>query len=247
MTSFDVDQFYVEHWRRRPVLLIGCADSFVDPAVGWPEVQRLRENVDPHADQSVRERADGRVLFVNQVQMHSTRLKEATDRLAELMGWDHCSADLSVTRGAGTGIGAHFDHSDNFVVQQQGVKSWLVGHPEDTPERHRRARMLEVAGFVPHAQFPHQPLSALLKPGDVLYLPIFAPHEGVQASGDDGSISVSFSYNAESALSRYGRSILSVASEHPSWWKPLPLTGTDAEELMATLRDAVRHSIHDSH
>lgn len=234
--ALDVAGFYRHAWRRRPMVWRGCGSAFLSPALDWPEVteleQRLGECGDGHG---VRRSPDGSVLFVNQAQQVLPELARACTALAAAFDWEVCTADLSVTRHPGAGIGCHFDHSDNFVVQQQGSKRWRVGLPEDTTPRRQRARMLETKGFIPSGTLPERPLEVELLPGDVLYLPVFAPHEGVESATDRGSISVSFSYNATSALGRHLKALLRRLSEEDAWWEPLPVDGPDTARLEESL------------
>ncbi|MEV8533077.1 cupin domain-containing protein [Streptomyces sp. NPDC051211] len=249
----DVEAFYRESWRRRPVVWRGCGAEFLSPALDWAGVAALERRLaaEPPERAEVRRRADGQVLFVNQAQYVLPELAAACAALAGRFGWEECTADLSVTRGRGAGIGCHFDHSDNFVVQQQGSKDWLVGLPEHTPADRRRKRMLEAKGFVPSGRLPAEPFRVRLEPGDVLYLPVFAPHEGVEGEeegdGAAGSVSVSFSCNAESALKRHLRPLLRRLSEEEAWWEPLPVggeaggeTGAGPERLEGALLRALR-------
>ena len=242
---FDLELFHREHWRRRPVLWRGCGHRFLAPSLDWPGIEALERRLEQEpreaeSETAVRRRPDGAVLFVNQAQHILPELADACSKLADLFGWEECTADLSVTRGSGAGIGCHFDHSDNFVVQQKGSKTWLVGLPEHTTPDRQRKRMLEAKGFVPSGSLPEEPLRAVLHPGDVLYLPLFAPHEGVEKDGGDGSVSVSFSHNAQSALSRYLRPLVSALSREEAWWRPLPLGQPDNDRLEDALRHALR-------
>ncbi|WP_460105255.1 JmjC domain-containing protein [Streptomyces sp. YKOK-J1] len=239
----DLDRFHREHWRRRPVVLRGCGPRFLAPALTWSDVTALEARLDGDTSGAgVHRRPDGSVLFVNQAQHTVPELAAACGKLAGLFGWDECTADLSVTRGGGAGIGCHFDHSDNFVVQQQGSKSWRVGLPGDTGRERQRKRMLETKGFVPSGRLPGRPWEVVLHPGDVLYLPLFAPHEGVENpdGADEGSVSVSFSYNARSALSTHLKPLLRALTAQDAWWEPLPLDGADPERLEAALVAALR-------
>lgn len=219
--SMDLDEFYAEFWRARPVVYRGVGPGLLAPAVTHAESLAIRAAAPPEANRLV-VRSDDRVFFVNQVDRDSRRIKQACAEFSRRMGWDHCTADLSVTDAADGGIGPHFDHSDNFVVQQQGVKHWRVGLPSDTPQAHRRLRMLDAEGFVPRAQESALVSAVDLRPGDVLYLPLFAPHRGEQA-GCEPSVSVSLSYNAENALSRFLAPVLERLRDDPRWWQPLAL------------------------
>lgn len=243
MDRLDLDRFYRDHWRRRPVVLRGCGRDFLAPAVRWSDITALEARLEGDTSGAgVHRRPDGTVLFVNQAQRTVPELAAACERLAGLFGWDECTADLSVTRGGGAGIGCHFDHSDNFVVQQQGSKSWLVGLPEHTSRERQRKRMLETKGFVPSGRLPQRPWEVVLHPGDVLYLPLFAPHEGVENPDgpDEGSVSVSFSHNARSALGSHLEPLLRALAAQDAWWEPLPLAGPDTERLEAALVRALR-------
>ncbi|MFD3544599.1 JmjC domain-containing protein [Streptomyces sp. NPDC058655] len=245
--ELDVGLFHRDFWRRRPVVWRGCGDAFLSPALDWSDVDALERRLaqEPQGRADVHRREDGQVLFVNQAQHVLPELADACKALAGLFGWEHCTADLSVTRGGGAGIGCHFDHSDNFVVQQRGSKHWRVGLPEHTSKERQRKRMLETKGFVPAGRLPGAPFEVELMPGDVLYLPVFAPHEGTQGTEaasprEGGSVSVSFSYNAESALNRYLRPLLRRLSEEEAWWEPLPHGGPDPDRLEAALVRALR-------
>ncbi|MEW2560323.1 JmjC domain-containing protein [Streptomyces griseorubiginosus] len=241
---FDPELFYRDHWRRRPLVLRGCGKTFLAPPLEWSDVEALEARLDGDTSGAgVHRRPDGSVLFVNQAQHTMPELAVSCTRLADLMGWEECTADLSVTRGSGAGIGCHFDHSDNFVVQQQGSKSWLVGLPEHTGRERQRKRMLETKGFVPSGRFPEPPWQVVLHPGDVLYLPLFAPHEGVEDPDGpaQGSVSVSFSYNARNALGSHLKPLLRALAAEDAWWQPLPLAGADPDRLEEALLRALRN------
>jgi 50S ribosomal protein L16 3-hydroxylase len=244
--TLDVEHFYRDHWRRRPVVWRGGAGAFLDPALNWSEVETLERDWGTDPPPNVRRRPDGGVLFAQHVQTLLPRFGAACRAVARRFGWDHCTADLSVTRGPGAGVGPHFDQSDNFVVQQQGTKSWRVGTPGDTPRERQRLRMLETAGFVPSSRLAATCPTVELHPGDVLYLPIFAPHEGVEAPGQGGSLSVTFAHNADSAWGRYARDLMRELSRRPAWWRPLPLEGPDPGGLAEELTDALRRVVEGS-
>ncbi|MBU7597561.1 cupin domain-containing protein [Streptomyces sp. P38-E01] len=235
----DIAAFYEHVWRRRPMVWRGCGADFLSPPLDWERVAEVeRLPVRELGAAEARLSPDRTVLFVNQAQHAVPELDAACLALAEEFGWEECTADLSVTREQGAGIGCHFDHSDNFVVQQQGSKSWRVGLPSDTAPRRQRARMLEAKGFVPSGTLPPEVPQVRLEPGDVLYLPLFAPHEGVESASEEGSISVSFSCNARSALGSWMGPLMRRLSLEPEWWGPVPLDGPDPGRLSAALHRA---------
>lgn len=241
--GFDRDEFYSRFWRTEPVVYRGLAAAVLSPAMTVEEAESIREAL-PVGDARLVSRADNQVYFINQVQDYSDRLGTACARFAERLGWPHCTADLSVTYAAGGGIGPHFDDSDNFVVQQLGEKSWQVGRPSDTPEDDQRRRMLNVAGFIPRARLTPAMPSARLLAGDVLYIPLFAPHCG-EESGTGTAVSMSFTHNAENILTRYLAPALEYIRNDPRWWGALPLNvnDQDAAAAVASLNQALSDAI----
>ncbi|MGQ0574510.1 MAG: JmjC domain-containing protein [Pseudonocardia sp.] len=221
---FDRTAFHRDFWRRAAVVYRGAATRLLDPPLDHDDAAALVAAARRHAATSVAQRPDGTVTFVNQVQHVSPRLRVASRAVDAALGWAGTTFDLSVSTTAGVGIGPHFDHSDNLVLQQQGSKTWHVGPPEDTDSAQRRARMLELPDHLPTARVPRC-AAVVLHPGDMLYLPLFAPHEGI---ADGPSVSVSASFNAESALSVLGAALLTQLRRDPAWWAPLPLDAATA-------------------
>ena len=216
---FDKAEFYRLFWRRSSVVYRGEAFRMLNLRLGSEDAMALAAVARTASITSVVGRADGGMTFVNQVQRVSPRLRDAARTLDAELGWRSTTFDLSVSTTAGVGIGCHFDHSDNLVLQQEGAKLWRVGSPEDTGNDARRARMLEVHDFVPTTPAPGGD-AVLLAAGDMLYVPLFAPHEGI-AKGP--SVSVSASFNAESPASLLGHALMSELSRATVWWSPLPL------------------------
>lgn len=240
-SNLDIAEFYRNNWRRRPVVWRGCAHQFLATPLDWVEVETLDAELagGGGGDTDVRRSPDGTIQFFNQAQHALPRLARVCAGIAARFGWETCTADISVTRGPGAGIGCHFDFNDNIVVQQHGAKRWQVGLPEHTAPARQRARMLEIEGFVPRSRLPEHPFEVDLRAGDVLYLPLFAPHQGVDSTSGGGSISVSFSYNSENALQRYIKPLLRQLSRNKAWWGPIPLDGPEEAELTEALRQAL--------
>jgi 50S ribosomal protein L16 3-hydroxylase len=88
-----------------------------------------------------------------------------------------------------SGIGAHFDHSDNIVLQQSGTKEWSVSSPEHIPRADIARRMMNVSGVGGRELPAEGVLRFTLQPGDLLYLPLFWVHSGVSLA-ESLSISV---------------------------------------------------------
>jgi len=85
--------------------------------------------------------------------------------------------DVVRTTGLGS-IGSHFDDSDNFVVQLDGVKQWRLADASVVPEPQRSLRY---GGDADAASFAvaTPTWEATARPGDVVYLPYGWPHHGI--------------------------------------------------------------------
>ena len=102
--------------------------------------------------------------------------------------------DLMISMATeGGGVGPHFDSYDVFLLQAHGRRTWKFGQQKD----------LSLVPGLPLKildQFaPEQ--SFVLEPGDMLYLPPQAAHEGV-ALDDCITISIGFRAPDEAALAR---------------------------------------------
>ena len=81
----------------------------------------------------------------------------------------------------GGGVGPHFDSYDVFLLQAAGQREWRYGHQKDLSlEPGLPLKIL--SRFEPEA-------SAVLSPGDMLYLPPQAAHDGIAVG--DGCMTIS--------------------------------------------------------
>lgn len=227
--GFDADLLYARHWRESPVVFLGGAAQLLgDHALPTPQrAAAIVESARARPD-LLRESPDGRTAFVNGVEQVDDDLREAARIAAERLRWPSFGLDLSLQHGAGGGVGPHFDDGDNLVVQVSGSKTWRVGSPGDTPAAARSARMLGDPTFFPHAQ-PSTGVPLQLRAGDVLYLPLFAPHEGVS---DGPSVSLSLGHYASSLFALVS-AVLTEWEGTPEWWAPLPLSADPAPLITA--------------
>jgi 50S ribosomal protein L16 3-hydroxylase len=94
---------------------------------------------------------------------------------------------------AGGGVGPHYDSYDVFLLQAEGRRHWKFGQQKDlslVPDL--PLKILQY--FEPEQEF-------VLEPGDMLYLPPQAAHDGV-ALDDCMTISIGFRAPDEAALAR---------------------------------------------
>ena len=91
----------------------------------------------------------------------------------------------------GGGVGPHFDSYDVFLLQAHGQRRWRISQQEDlTLEPGLPLKILK--NFKSEQEF-------LLEPGDMLYLPPHAAHDGV-AVGTCMTISIGFRAPTEATL-----------------------------------------------
>ncbi len=178
-------EFFARYWRRRPLLVRGGARGLVEPPVEPDELIAGAAAAEAAAPDRVRR--DGDQLFLQQIDRFLPRLGGLVRSAAEAFELPDVWLDATVL-GAGGSIGCHYDDSDNFVLQQQGVKVWRLCPPERVPLDERRRRMRKdptVGSFY----MPEDALEYRLEPGDLLYIPLLWPHWG-ESIGPSVSVSI---------------------------------------------------------
>lgn len=84
----------------------------------------------------------------------------------------------------GGGVGPHFDSYDVFLIQAQGQRHWKFGQQKDLS-------LIDGLPLKILKNFKPQE-DAVLEPGDMLYLPPHAAHDGISLSNDCMTLSVGF-------------------------------------------------------
>ncbi|MEO8184024.1 MAG: cupin domain-containing protein [Deltaproteobacteria bacterium] len=216
MTWFE--RFFLEGWSGEPFVARGVAEDLIGPAVQRDQFALLSKTVERLDPGRVRSDGQG-TIFAQEVDAACPRLADIADAPQRFgpsnrVWFDGvCAPDTS-------GIGCHFDDSDNLVLQQTGVKRWRIYSPENVPEEQLRQRMLgkgEASRWDP-GQHPFR--EYLLGPGDVLYIPIFWPHWGIS---EGPSVSLSLVFNTSSPLAAYGERVREALAAEAHWWRPLSL------------------------
>ena len=241
----DMQQFFQSHWRRSPLRVEGGAAAMLSRPWDESEFARARVLAEARADVSIQE-VPGEVTFIERVSAVDERLAERAAELGRAFGscgaWFDCSKTHQVS-----GIGSHFDHSDNFVLQQAGVKEWRLADPKTLTREQLVRRM--VGGGSGAQELPGEGwLSFTLQPGDMLYIPLFWIHSGV-SRGVSLSLSlvcpaISLQALALQALSRVLRSTgagyqpAPALSEHMSDEQRAACEEAASDSLRALLRHA---------
>lgn len=201
-------EFMKTYWQKKPLLVRQAFPAFKSP-VSVATLKKMAKADDVESRLIWREHGQwqmetgpfGRLpkvaepdwtLLVQSVDIHN-------DAAASLMHQfrfvpDARLDDLMISLATtGGGVGPHFDSYDVFLLQAHGHRRWQFGQQKDltlVPELPLKI----LKAFMPEQEF-------ILEPGDMLYLPPQAAHDGV-ALDECMTISIGFRAPDEAALAR---------------------------------------------
>ncbi|MBD1583234.1 cupin domain-containing protein [Pseudoalteromonas sp. S16_S37] len=187
INDLTTDQFLSNYWQKKPLLIKGGFQNFVDPI----EPEEL-------AGLAMEETIESRLItnhnddwqayhgpfedFSRLTDTNSTLLVQAVDHwhpdAAQLIepfrfipNWRIDDLMISYSTPGG-GVGPHLDQYDVFIIQGQGKRHWRVGMPDPSLKQFAQNKsLLQVEQF-------EALIDAVLEPGDILYIPPGCPHEG---------------------------------------------------------------------
>lgn len=224
-------------------------------ATTWRRKSRLwRRAFDPVGLNMTRQRMETVVARAKAVVGSELHASQDTDFLEHAerydSQWQHLSQalsactrrelriDVTITRRASGGIGAHFDDSDNFVFQVDGRKVWRIHSPDILDPQVIHARLIKLRG-VGRCNIPEDTCEEyVLEPGDVLYLPFLWPHWGLS---DGPSTSVSAVIPALTPLGAIALLQEQIRRE-PAKFSPLEEEDELAEDLLMRVRQSLTTS-----
>lgn len=201
-------EFMKTYWQRKPLLVRQAFSNFKSPLsitelkkmskrdevesrLIWRENKQWQMECGPFARLPKATEPDW-TLLVQSVDIHN-------DGACELMNQFRFIPDVRLDdmmislATAGGGVGPHFDSYDVFLLQAHGRRRWQFGQQKDlTLVPNLPLKILK--NFAPEQEF-------VLEPGDMLYLPPQAAHDGV-ALDDCMTISIGFRAPDEAALAR---------------------------------------------
>lgn len=215
-SSFDFEVFFSHYWRRRPLFVAGGAKDLLGRT--WTEDDFEAALVGARSSGAqVKERA-GEVTFIEQVSRFDADLRDRADRFASVFGTPQTWFD-SVRTHARSGIGSHFDHSDNFVLQQSGTKEWTLASPRHIDKKDIVRRMMNHPHVGAHELPDEDRVSFTVRPGDLLYIPLFWPHSGISRGS---SLSLSLVCPAISLQSAVLPLLVQVLRSRGTGHQPIP-------------------------
>ncbi|MFC0178958.1 JmjC domain-containing protein [Thorsellia kenyensis] len=184
--NIDWSDFLNNYWQKKPLLIKNAFSQFVDPIS--PEIL---------AGLAMESEVDSRIVtnhnqnwslhtgpfdnFDLLTDSHSTLLVQAVNHwyapassllnpFMAIPQWrlDDLMISYSTPKG---GVGPHVDQYDVFILQGMGKRHWKVGSIQPVESTTPHPRLLQIKSFEPL-------IDVILEPGDMLYIPPQAPHEG---------------------------------------------------------------------
>lgn len=237
--TFEFEEFFSEFWRKKPLFVRGGAADMLGRTWSADDFAKLRAKA-LEQDSSVMER-EGEVTFIEGVSAFDPDLDELAQRFSGIFGVPRAWFD-SIQTYSPSGIGAHFDHSDNFVLQQGGVKEWSLASPSHIKRGDIARRMMNLPGVGGHTLPDDDQLRFQVRQGDLLYIPMFWLHSGISQAD---SLSLSLVCPAVSLQSAVLPFLTRIMKSRGLGYQPVPafhsyLSPEDAEEAEESLRKAVR-------
>lgn len=192
---FNSENFIDNYWRKKPVVVRNGSKELLDDVVNE---EKFKEYIKIYKEKfdTLSESED--VVFCENISSIDNNLKSNAERNRKKMGvWQETWYDGSMSK-RNHGIGAHFDDSDNFVIQQTGQRLWGVFPKNNISEIDIIDRTQRKEGSGHYNANIMDGDFVILNPGDVLYLPIFFPHWGVSLND-----SVSMTFAVQSVTPQY--------------------------------------------
>ncbi|MBF6618000.1 cupin domain-containing protein [Pollutimonas thiosulfatoxidans] len=200
-------QFMRRHWQRKPLLIRQAIPDF-KPSLSVANIRQLvrREEVESRliwrdgATWNMKSGPFSRLpaaskpgwtLLAQSVDLHDDATAQLLQRFRFISDARLDDAMISIASDGG-GVGPHFDSYDVFLLQAHGKRRWRVSQQKDLSLlAGLPLKILE--SFQPEEEY-------VLEPGDMLYLPPHAAHDGVAVGGDCMTISIGFRAPTQATL-----------------------------------------------
>lgn len=187
LQNVDIEHFLTSYWQQKPLLIKGGFTQFTDP-IDEHDLAGLAQEADIDSRIISRHNNDWQVhsgpfddfnavcqhqwsLLVQGVEKHIPDTQPIVDAFRFLPFWriDDLMVSYSVP---GAGVGPHVDQYDVFIIQGKGTRNWKVGNVGSFESLHPHPKLTQIRAFEPI-------IDVITEPGDILYIPPGAPHEGI--------------------------------------------------------------------
>jgi len=201
--------FMRRYWQRKPLLIRQAIPNF-RPPVSIANVKKLARRDDVESRLIWREDGTWQMengpfarlpkpaepdwtLLVQSVDLHDDAATALMQQFRFIPDARLDDIMISVASDGG-GVGPHFDSYDVFLLQASGRRRWRYGRQKDLSlQPDLPLKILD--NFTPE-------YDVILEPGDMLYLPPQAAHDGVAVGGDCMTISIGFRAPTQAILAR---------------------------------------------
>jgi 50S ribosomal protein L16 3-hydroxylase len=195
-------QFLTEYWQKKPLLIKGGFQNFIDPIspdelAGLAAEEEIESRIvsqsdgqwqletGPFEDFSAFGEQDW-TLLVQAVDHWHPESAQLIEPFRFIPNWRIDDLMISYSTPGG-GVGPHLDQYDVFIIQGMGKRHWRVGMPDDTLVPHcPHPRLLQISPF-------QDCINVITEPGDILYIPPGCPHDGISL---DASLNYSVGFRA---------------------------------------------------
>lgn len=192
------DEFMRDYWQRKPLLIRRAITDF-KPSLSVQDIRSLVQREEVESRLIVKDdqgwsmktgpfkrlppiKQKGWTALAQSVDLHDDETAALMHRFRFISDARLDDAMISIASDGG-GVGPHFDSYDVFLLQAHGQRRWRISQQQDLSlEPGLPLKILR--HFQPEQEF-------VLDPGDMLYLPPHAAHDGV-AIGECMTISIGF-------------------------------------------------------
>lgn len=205
--GLTAQQFMQRHWQRKPLLIRQAIPGF-QPSLSVSDIRQLARREEVESRLIWRDGEDwnmkngpfarlpaaskpGWTLLAQSVDLHDDATAQLMQRFRFISDARLDDAMISIASDGG-GVGPHFDSYDVFLLQAHGKRRWRISQQRDL--RLMTGLPLKILEhFQPEEEY-------VLEPGDMLYLPPHAAHDGVAVGPDCMTISIGFRAPTQAVL-----------------------------------------------
>ncbi len=192
------DEFMRDYWQRKPLLIRGAIPNFT-PSLSIQDIRALVRRDEVESRLIIKDdtgwsmktgpfkrlpplKQKGWTALAQSVDLHDDATAALMHRFRFISDARLDDAMISIASDGG-GVGPHFDSYDVFLLQAHGRRRWRISRQQDLSLE--PGLPLKILRHFRHEQ------EFVLEPGDMLYLPPHAAHDGV-AIGDCMTVSIGF-------------------------------------------------------
>ncbi|QUM84003.1 MULTISPECIES: cupin domain-containing protein [unclassified Moritella] len=227
--NLDIADFMENYWQKKPLLIKAGFKDFIDPispdeiaglAMEEEITSRMVSREDgkweakcgPFTDFE-RMEAPGAAILVQAINHWHDPSAELANTFNFIPSWRFDDLMVSYSTDTG-GVGPHIDRYCVFIIQGLGKRHWRVGAQDMNPQE------FAANGALKHCEAFDAVIDTVLEPGDILYIPPYAPHEGY-AVGEAINYSVGFrAQDQKELLNDFGDYLLQQDKEFVRYSDP---------------------------